>query len=540
MNPPLPIDGVLPPDLQGTLVRVGPGAEAAGALHAIELRDGTAVSYRSSPSAADANVFWHAGSVLALAEIGPAAAVLPRARARGVRRRPHPARSPPTSTGTRRRWPGAVRGRGRHGAVAAGPAHRGMGRSGRADAVQGVALERATWQHDIGVTAANRLHGVPDRVRPTGIGATGRRRGASGRSPSAGRRGPRAGSAWWIAAGDGSRRALDPPGPLPGHPRAARPRRRVEGAHRALRRPLRGARERTAFDLDVVGGRCRRHRGEPDRRRARRARALAHRGDGLRAGPGRRPVRGVPPVGPAAARALPSATATASSWRPGWTSSPEGTGRRRGVDQLGLLQFDVARDEVRDVAPGRVSSGERAAVRPGGRREADDEGWLLTVVHDAARGASDLYVLDASSFGPGGAPGRDPPAGGPALPQPRDLGRGRALPLNVSVSLALLRCSRGVPSAPSMERHTLPSQWLHAKRNTQGRTPAGHRVAPAPNHWWPACPNTTRPSRPINVACWPRWPSSTGARPGASTAPPPWWPGWSSVAPSPPRRPGNG
>ena len=30
---------------------------------------------------------------------------------------------------------------------------------------------------------------------------------------------------------------------------------------------------------------------------------------------------------------------------------------------------------------------------------ADDEGWLLTVVHDAARGSSDLYVLDASSLG---------------------------------------------------------------------------------------------------------------------------------------------
>jgi len=94
MNPPLPIDGVLPPDLQGTLVRIGPGtsggraedgAEAgavggerartragarAGALHAIEIRDGAAVSYLTGPSSADANVFWHAGKVLALAESG--------------------------------------------------------------------------------------------------------------------------------------------------------------------------------------------------------------------------------------------------------------------------------------------------------------------------------------------------------------------------------------------------------------------------------------------------------------------------------------
>ncbi len=30
MNPPLPIDGVLPPDLQGTLVRIGPGPGCHG------------------------------------------------------------------------------------------------------------------------------------------------------------------------------------------------------------------------------------------------------------------------------------------------------------------------------------------------------------------------------------------------------------------------------------------------------------------------------------------------------------------------------
>ncbi len=30
---------------------------------------------------------------------------------------------------------------------------------------------------------------------------------------------------------------------------------------------------------------------------------------------------------------------------------------------------------------------------------ADDEGWLLSVVDDANRGTSDIYVLDASSMG---------------------------------------------------------------------------------------------------------------------------------------------
>src|SRR5580698_8261255 len=100
MNPPLPIDGVLPPDLAGTLLRIGPGLAALGlsgsgdanspddgrdgapgdgdpqatpfdgALHAVELRDGTAVTYLTSPSTANANLFWHAGKVLALAESG--------------------------------------------------------------------------------------------------------------------------------------------------------------------------------------------------------------------------------------------------------------------------------------------------------------------------------------------------------------------------------------------------------------------------------------------------------------------------------------
>ncbi len=44
--------------------------EPRGALHAIELRDGKAVSYLRRDSEADAGVFWHAGSVLALPESG--------------------------------------------------------------------------------------------------------------------------------------------------------------------------------------------------------------------------------------------------------------------------------------------------------------------------------------------------------------------------------------------------------------------------------------------------------------------------------------
>ncbi|HEY5385385.1 MAG TPA: hypothetical protein VIJ56_09120, partial [Acidimicrobiales bacterium] len=39
-------------------------------MHAVEIRDGEAVWYQRQESEADAGVFWHAGSVLALPEAG--------------------------------------------------------------------------------------------------------------------------------------------------------------------------------------------------------------------------------------------------------------------------------------------------------------------------------------------------------------------------------------------------------------------------------------------------------------------------------------
>ena len=65
----------------------------------------------------------------------------------------------------------------------------------------------------------------------------------------------------------------------------------------------------------------------------------------------------------------------------------------------GLVQFDLSRDEVRtwSPGPGRRPS-EPIFVRAVDGRS-DDEGWLLTVVSDADRAASDLYVLDASALG---------------------------------------------------------------------------------------------------------------------------------------------
>jgi carotenoid cleavage dioxygenase-like enzyme len=68
---------------------------------------------------------------------------------------------------------------------------------------------------------------------------------------------------------------------------------------------------------------------------------------------------------------------------------------------VGLLKFDLARDEVASWGPGPGRTpGEPLFVRAVDGHS-DDEGWLLTVVDDANRGASDLYVLDASSLGRG-------------------------------------------------------------------------------------------------------------------------------------------
>ena len=64
----------------------------------------------------------------------------------------------------------------------------------------------------------------------------------------------------------------------------------------------------------------------------------------------------------------------------------------------GLVKFDFARDEaVRfDSGPNRYP-GEPVFVRAADGTN-EDEGWVLTVVFDAARGASDLVILDATSF----------------------------------------------------------------------------------------------------------------------------------------------
>ena len=71
----------------------------------------------------------------------------------------------------------------------------------------------------------------------------------------------------------------------------------------------------------------------------------------------------------------------------------------REVDHLGLLRFDMARDEVTTWRPGQYKTASEPLFVRAEDGRSDDEGWLLTVVYDAVRGASDIYVLDASSLG---------------------------------------------------------------------------------------------------------------------------------------------
>jgi carotenoid cleavage oxygenase len=64
----------------------------------------------------------------------------------------------------------------------------------------------------------------------------------------------------------------------------------------------------------------------------------------------------------------------------------------------GLVKYDLVRDESTRFEPGEHRSpGEPVFVRAADGR-GEDEGWVLTVVYDATRDASDLVILDATSF----------------------------------------------------------------------------------------------------------------------------------------------
>jgi carotenoid cleavage dioxygenase len=65
----------------------------------------------------------------------------------------------------------------------------------------------------------------------------------------------------------------------------------------------------------------------------------------------------------------------------------------------GLVKYDLARDASTRFEPGEHRfPGEPVFVRAADGN-GDDEGWILSVVYDATRDASDLVILDATAFG---------------------------------------------------------------------------------------------------------------------------------------------
>jgi carotenoid cleavage dioxygenase len=420
------MSGSLPPDLQGTLFRAGPawpwgsggggggGGELAGALHAVEFRDGRAVSYVRQESEADATVFWHAGSVLALPEAGVpsqyARLLEPEEFAGGL--------TVPIASHVHRL--GVDGGRVLFGVDDGGPdggPDEGEGiflRFGEWDAVgalrsaQSVELERATWQHDLGVTAEHLVfmespttrlppdHGGSPAVSfgwvPGAEGWIGvvPRRGAGSADGSGG--GSAAAAVRWIRLDPGLVThvlgAYDAPdGAIVlyaccyGAPEVGQP---VD-----LSASVVGA---AGVGLSAIGGTL----GVLERWRI---------------------------VGETVERVLVDertveyprmdASLEGAAFRYGyaletaWAAVPPASGSGAGAGYaeatpVGLLQFDLARDEIASWSPGAGCTPSEPLFVRALDGHSDDEGWLLTVVDDLNRGASDLYVLDASALGRSG------------------------------------------------------------------------------------------------------------------------------------------
>ncbi len=443
MNPPLPIDGVLPPDLQGTLIRIGPGLHGgdpgrlgdadgtgpgeegrdegasgaddpwAGALHAIELRDGAAVSYVTAPSSANANVFWQAGKLLALAESG-----LPRQFSRLLQSEEFDGglRVPIAShvhrdAGTGGRILFGVE----QGTETASPFLR-IGEWDAAGALthqMEVQLERATWQHDLGVTArhiafiesptefaeffveegSEELYrpAVPYRWTPGAegwVGVLDRDGDGSavrwvrvdpclvthvlhaydeddGGGARAGGGGGAAGGGGGAAGGSVVLYVCRYEVPEKGQP--------VD-----LDRPIV---DPAGIGMSLIAG------GLPVLERWRLT------GDKLeRTQMDDRLVEYV--TSDPLCEGRPFRYGYGVELAPNWDRSVD-----REVDHLGLLRFDVARDEVTAWNPGQYKTASEPLFVRAEDGRSDDEGWLLTIVYDATRRASDLYVLDASSLG---------------------------------------------------------------------------------------------------------------------------------------------
>ena len=418
----LPMSGSLPPDLQGTLFRAGPawpwgsddageGGEPAGALHAVDIRDGRAVSYVRQESDADASVFWHAGSVLALPESGIPTQYSrfldPKEFAGGL--------TVPIASHVHRL--AADGGRilfGVDDGAVDGEVADGEGiflRIGEWDAAgalrsaQSVELERATWQHDIGVTTE---HVVFIESPTTGLPAD---HGGSPAVPF----GWVPGAEGWIgvvrsgAGGDGGGNGSaavrwirldpclvthvlgaydEPDGAVVlyvccyGAPEVGQP---VD-----LSASVVGA---AGVGLSGIGGTLGglerwRISGEQVERVQVDERYVEY-------------PRMDPRLEGAAFRYGYSLETTWAAVPPASGTGP-GTGAGAGdveATPVGLLKFDLARDEIASWSPGPGCTPSEPLFVRALDGHGDDEGWLLTVVDDLNRGASDLYVLDASALG---------------------------------------------------------------------------------------------------------------------------------------------
>jgi carotenoid cleavage dioxygenase len=387
-GPPLRVEGVLPPDLEGTFLRIGPGdagtGGSAGALHAVELREGRAVSYLMRPSEAYANVFWHAGSVLALPELG-----LPLQYSRELE--PEEFGGGLEIAVASHVKNDALRGRRVLFGVEQGPETTTLrlgewARDGSLASAQSVVLERATWQHDMGVTATRAVF-IEVPTEPLGAGAD---EAVDFRWVP--------GAEGWVGVvprGDG---VIDAPGVewckvdpcLVTHVLGAYD----EGDGVVLHVVCYPAPEKgQPFDWDasVVGPL---------------GVGLERIGGGLgvlerwRVADGRLEREQVDERFVEYVRM--DATREGASFRYGYgVEMGLGVVGESLVEQLGLLRFDLVRGEVLAWNPGEGRRASEPVFVRGLDGRSDDEGWLLTVVDDAGREGTDLYVLDASSFGRG-------------------------------------------------------------------------------------------------------------------------------------------
>jgi carotenoid cleavage dioxygenase-like enzyme len=418
----LPMTGSLPPDLQGTLFRAGPawprgsegagtgtgtggaeGDESTGALHAVEFREGRAVSYVRQESAADAAVFWHAGSVLALPEAGiplqysrslepeefaggltvPIASHVHRLSADGSRVLFG------LDDATTRAGAGAGDDEGEEIFLRIGE----WDAAGALRSARSVELERATWQHDIGVTAGHIVFIASPTTRlPTDHGG----------SPSV-PFGWVPGAEGWIGVlprGDDGSAAVrwirldpclathvlgaydEPDGAIVlyvccyGAPEVGQPvdlSASVVGAAGVGLSGIGG----TLGVLErwrIVGERV--ERVQVDERAIEYPRMDAQ-------------LEGAP-------------FRYGYSLETAWAVVPSGSGpmaAEMGASPIGLLQFDLERDEIASWSPGPGCTPSEPLFVRATDGHGDDEGWLLAVVDDVNRGASDIYVLDASRVG---------------------------------------------------------------------------------------------------------------------------------------------